>query len=43
LAHQALHAVLLGFPHPVTGEILRFESPPPPDMARLIEALSGAF
>ena len=35
LARQALHAAVLGFRHPVTGETLRFESPPPPDMARL--------
>ncbi|HVB89698.1 MAG TPA: RluA family pseudouridine synthase [Beijerinckiaceae bacterium] len=39
LGRQALHATLLGFPHPLTGEILRFESPPPEDMARLIAAL----
>ena len=35
LARQALHAAVLGFRHPVTGETLRFESPLPPDMARL--------
>jgi len=28
---QALHAWLLGFEHPVTGESLRFERPPPAD------------
>jgi len=42
LARQALHAAVLGFRHPVTGETLRFESPLPPDMARLqalLEAL----
>jgi len=38
LARQALHAAVLGFVHPITGETLRFESPLPPDMARL-EAL----
>jgi 23S rRNA pseudouridine1911/1915/1917 synthase len=38
LARQALHAAVLGFVHPVTGETLRFESPLPPDMATL-EAL----
>lgn len=38
LTRQALHAAVLGFRHPVTGEALRFESPVPPDMARL-EAL----
>jgi 23S rRNA pseudouridine1911/1915/1917 synthase len=39
LGRQALHATLLGFEHPQSGEVLRFESPPPPDMARLIAAL----
>jgi len=38
LARQALHAAVLGFRHPLTGEPMRFESPLPPDMARL-EAL----
>jgi 23S rRNA pseudouridine1911/1915/1917 synthase len=38
-ARQALHAWLLGFAHPVTGEELRFESNPPEDMAFLAEAL----
>jgi 23S rRNA pseudouridine1911/1915/1917 synthase len=38
LGHQALHARLLGFSHPVTGETLRFEAPLPDDFAR---ALSG--
>ena len=40
LTRQALHAAVLGFVHPITGETLRFESPLPPDMARL-EALLG--
>jgi 23S rRNA pseudouridine1911/1915/1917 synthase len=35
LARQALHAQVLGFVHPITGEALRFESPLPPDMSRL--------
>jgi len=42
LTRQALHAAVLGFRHPVTGETLRFESPLPPDMATLqglLEAL----
>jgi 23S rRNA pseudouridine1911/1915/1917 synthase len=38
LTRQALHAAVLGFRHPVSGETLRFESPLPPDMAAL-EAL----
>ena len=42
LKRQALHAAVLGFVHPVTGQALRFESPLPPDMAGLetrLEAL----
>ncbi|THD60528.1 RluA family pseudouridine synthase [Phenylobacterium sp.] len=35
LRRQALHAAVLGFRHPVTGEALRFESLLPPDMAAL--------
>jgi 23S rRNA pseudouridine1911/1915/1917 synthase len=35
LVRQALHAAVLGFVHPVTTETLRFETPSPPDMARL--------
>jgi len=38
---QALHAAELGFIHPVTGKALRFESPLPPDLVRLIAALDG--
>ncbi|OZO45481.1 RNA pseudouridine synthase, partial [Pseudomonas fluorescens] len=38
---QALHAAVLGFVHPVTGENLRFESPLPQDMVDLIAALRG--
>ncbi len=36
---QALHAAVLGFKHPVTGDELRFESPPPADMADLLNVL----
>ena len=39
LDRQALHAAVLGFAHPTTGETLLFESEPPADLARLIEAL----
>ena len=35
LRRQALHAAVLGFRHPVTGETLKFESPLPADMAAL--------
>ena len=40
LGRQALHAALLGFAHPATGEALHFESEPPADFANLQEALS---
>jgi 23S rRNA pseudouridine1911/1915/1917 synthase len=39
LGRQALHAAVLGFTHPITGEVLRFESPPPADIQALITAL----
>jgi len=42
LGRQALHATLLGFEHPETGEVLSFESDPPADMARLMAALRHA-
>jgi 23S rRNA pseudouridine1911/1915/1917 synthase len=38
-ARQALHAAVLGFIHPVTGEALRFESVLPADMAGLLVEL----
>jgi 23S rRNA pseudouridine1911/1915/1917 synthase len=41
LDRQALHAAVLGFAHPLTGEHLRFESGLPPDMASLELALRG--
>ncbi|MBQ9417921.1 MAG: RluA family pseudouridine synthase [Bacteroidales bacterium] len=34
---QALHARVLGFVHPTTGETMHFESPWPPDMTLLVE------
>ncbi|WP_282096597.1 RluA family pseudouridine synthase [Epibacterium ulvae] len=36
---QALHAAVLGFEHPITGEMLRFEAPLPQDMRELLSAL----
>ncbi|WP_264212924.1 RluA family pseudouridine synthase [Leisingera thetidis] len=36
---QALHAAVLGFAHPLTGDALRFEAPLPQDMADLLAAL----
>jgi len=41
LQRQALHAAVLGFVHPVTGEPLRFESPLPPDLSALEKALQA--
>ncbi|MSP82801.1 MAG: RluA family pseudouridine synthase [Alphaproteobacteria bacterium] len=38
---QALHAGVLGFHHPVGGQAVRFESPVPDDMVRLIAALGS--
>jgi 23S rRNA pseudouridine1911/1915/1917 synthase len=38
---QSLHAAVLGFQHPVTGETVRFEAPMPDDMRALIEALAA--
>jgi len=36
---DSLRAAALGFEHPITGEPLRFESPPPEDFTRLVKAL----
>jgi 23S rRNA pseudouridine1911/1915/1917 synthase len=35
LGRQALHASLLGFEHPVSGKVLRFESELPADLSAL--------
>ena len=37
--HQALHAAMLGFTHPATGERLQFEVEPPTDFQQLLETL----
>lgn len=39
ITRQALHAALLGFDHPDTGERTEFQAPVPPDMRRLVAAL----
>lgn len=39
LQGQALHAETLGFEHPVTGERLRFTTPPPADFSEALAAL----
>ncbi len=41
LTRQALHAAILGFVHPITGERLRFETPPPADMTQLESELGA--
>ncbi|MGD1036293.1 MAG: RluA family pseudouridine synthase [Roseiarcus sp.] len=42
LGRQALHAATLAFEHPITGEALSFESPPPDDFVALVKALREA-
>ncbi len=39
IQRQALHARVLGFVHPVSGENLRFEAPLPDDMVTLLDSL----
>jgi 23S rRNA pseudouridine1911/1915/1917 synthase len=39
IGRQALHARTLGFQHPVTGEALLFEAPPPADFLRALAVL----
>ena len=41
LGRQALHAYLLGFEHPASGETVSFRSGLPPDLAALRAALGG--
>ena len=41
LDRQALHAAMLGFEHPVSGENLLFESPLPADIEALISSLGS--
>jgi 23S rRNA pseudouridine1911/1915/1917 synthase len=41
LQRQFLHATVLSFPHPVTGETVRCESPLPPDLAAALGAAGG--
>lgn len=42
LGRQALHAAVLGFEHPMTGESLRFEASPPKGFTKLLKALEDA-
>ena len=41
LPRQALHALVLGFEHPTTGQHLHFETPIPHDMAALLDKWRG--
>jgi 23S rRNA pseudouridine1911/1915/1917 synthase len=40
LGRQALHARVLGFAHPITGEVLRFEVEPPADFLRALSCVA---
>jgi 23S rRNA pseudouridine1911/1915/1917 synthase len=42
-SRQALHAGLLGFIHPITGEKLKFKAPLPDDMQALADALADMY
>ena len=42
LGRQALHAFILGFVHPITGQRLRFEREPPADFQAALTALRSA-
>jgi 23S rRNA pseudouridine1911/1915/1917 synthase len=43
LRRQALHARILGFIHPATGAYMEFESPPPADLAAILEYLEEKY
>ncbi len=43
LGHQALHARLLGFIHPITGKELSLQAPPPPDFLAALAQLRAAL
>ena len=38
---RRLHAFMLAFEHPTSGETMHFESPVPDDMKELVDALRG--
>jgi 23S rRNA pseudouridine1911/1915/1917 synthase len=42
LPGQALHAAVLGFSHPVSGEAVRFESDPPPPFLEALQLLGNS-
>jgi 23S rRNA pseudouridine1911/1915/1917 synthase len=39
IEHQWLHAVRLSFEHPITAEIVEFESAYPLELAKVLDAL----
>lgn len=39
IGHQALHARILGFTHPITAERLTFNAPPPPEFEAAVSLL----
>jgi 23S rRNA pseudouridine1911/1915/1917 synthase len=41
LSRQWLHAVVLGFEHPGTGDRVEFRSPYPADLQRALDRLSA--
>ena len=41
IPRQALHAKTLGFEHPTTGKMLRFDSEIPEDMQQVLEKWRG--
>ncbi|PLX73290.1 MAG: RluA family pseudouridine synthase [Desulfuromonas sp.] len=43
MKRQALHARLLGFDHPISGERMEFTSPLPDDMAAILEYLEQKY
>jgi 23S rRNA pseudouridine1911/1915/1917 synthase len=43
LHRQALHARVLGFVHPATGDYIEFESPLPADIAEIVEYLEEKY
>jgi len=42
-ARLLLHAALLGFPHPVTGEPIELRTAPPEDFLTVLESLGGSL
>jgi hypothetical protein len=42
LNRPALHALTLGFVHPITLEEMHFQANPPEDFCRVVDALRGS-